>query len=82
MRLAKTSILLAGVALMMWIARYGYFEVGGEKVPVAFPWWALIGGIVAFTFGYLLADPRDRAAAGTADAHGMEAASSSAADPA
>ena len=33
-----------------------------EKVPPAFPWWPLIGGVIAFTFSYLLADPRERTA--------------------
>jgi solute:Na+ symporter, SSS family len=58
-RFAKTPILLLGCALLVWLAHYGYFEdAAGNKVPPAFPWWPVIGGAVAFSFGYLMADPR------------------------
>lgn len=57
-RLAKTPVLLIGCALMIWIAHYGYFERDGQVMPLAFSWWAMVGTFIAFTAGYILADPK------------------------
>ena len=66
-RLLQTGWLLVGVGLMLYVTAFGYFEgvpdpETGEvaKHAIAWPWYAPIGGFVAFVFGYLLADRRDR----------------------
>ncbi|MEM8875120.1 MAG: hypothetical protein AAGD32_12790, partial [Planctomycetota bacterium] len=59
-RLLKTPILVAGCAVLMLISYFGNFA--GEAL--AWPWWALVGGIVAFVWGYLLADKRIEEARG------------------
>jgi solute:Na+ symporter, SSS family len=55
-RLLRTPILLAGCALLLWLAYNAYFMRNGTKMPLAFSWWAMVGTFVAFIFGYLLAD--------------------------
>lgn len=73
-RLARTGWLILGCGLMMlvwwqlWFAQIDP-ETGTvimaegttepAKFPIAWPWYAPIGGFMAFTFGYLLADRRD-----------------------
>jgi Na+/proline symporter len=60
----KTLILAAGVALMLWLNYYGYWD--GEPdadgnpthLSVAWPWYAPIGSSIAFVWGYLLARRR------------------------
>ena len=59
-RLLKTPILAAGCALLMWISYEGDFN----GTPLAWPWWAMVGGLIAFTLGYLLADPKTDARPG------------------
>lgn len=59
-RLAKTPVLIAGAAILVLISRYGQFETETGPKPLAWTWWSLVGGIIAFTFGYLLADPKER----------------------
>ncbi|MEM6313605.1 MAG: hypothetical protein AAF743_05935 [Planctomycetota bacterium] len=54
-RLINTLALLPGCAFPALIAWKGYFEDG----VLAFPWWALVGGIVAFVWGLVLADRRE-----------------------
>ncbi|HEV2295837.1 MAG TPA: hypothetical protein VGR35_18465 [Tepidisphaeraceae bacterium] len=56
--LGQTLALLAGIALMLWISRYGHFtDPDGVTIrPLAWPWWAPIGSIVAFVLGYVLAE--------------------------
>lgn len=70
--LAKTLWLVAGCALMLLIARYMWFaqinpetgqllldnDGGTAMTSIAWPWYAPIGGFVAFTLGYLLGEPR------------------------
>ncbi len=59
-RLWHTLTLAAGCTLLMFLAYRGYFMTpAGQKAALAFPWWPLVGGIIAFTWGYLLADPKN-----------------------
>ncbi len=61
---AQTVVLLLGLAFMMWLSYYGYWEGGknakGEPIylTVAFPWMVPLGSLVAFIWGYLLARRR------------------------
>jgi SSS family solute:Na+ symporter len=65
----QTLILIAGVALMLGLNYYGYWE--GEPdangnptyLTVAWPWYAPVGSSVAFIWGYLLAQQRPDAPA-------------------
>lgn len=57
----QTIVLLAGLAMMVSICFYGHFGSemkNGEEVftTLAWPWYSPIGSIVAFTWGYLLAN--------------------------
>lgn len=59
---AQILVLVAGLALMLWINYEGYLdktinpETGKVKyVTIAWPWFAPIGSSVAFLYGYLLA---------------------------
>jgi Na+/proline symporter len=59
----KTLVLLAGLALMLWLNYYGYWEVEDDQGKlavrtIAWPWYAPIGSSVAFIWGYLLARRR------------------------
>ena len=56
---AQTLALLIGIGLMLWISRYGHFQ-GDDGVtrPLAWPWWAPVGSVVAFAWGYVLAGRR------------------------
>jgi len=59
----KTLILLAGIALMLSLSYYGYWEKISEetgeieKLRLAWPWYTPVGSLVAFIWGYLLAGP-------------------------
>jgi len=64
----KTLVLLAGIALMLSLSYYGYWEKISEetgeieKLRLAWPWYTPVGSLVAFIWGYLLAGPaRDEA---------------------
>lgn len=63
--LLKTGWLVIGCAVTLWTTAYGWFDgnPGGApiKLAVAWPWYAPIGGAVAFVFGYLLGNPREQA---------------------
>lgn len=69
----QTVVLIAGLALMLWLNYYGYWhhvDAAGVEVveKVAWPWQIPLGSLVAFIWGYLLA--RRRAAPlGEARAH-------------
>ncbi len=68
----KTGWLVLGCLLMLAIQRYLWFvkldRVGGAPLmdesgallrwSVEWPWYAPLGGTIAFVFGYLLAEPR------------------------
>lgn len=61
----QTFVLGAGLALMLWINYYGYFDktiVEGKAkfVTIAWPWYAPFGCVVAVLFGYLLARRKNR----------------------
>jgi len=66
----KTLILLAGLALMLWLNHYGYWEGESDEngnptyLTVAWPWYAPLGSSVAFIWGYLLARRRTEAPSG------------------
>lgn len=57
----KTLILIGGLALMLWLTYYGFFEVvsaeTGNKTAatLSWPWYTPAGSLVAFIWGYLLA---------------------------
>jgi len=57
----QTVILLAGVAMMLWLNYAGYWEsepgADGTTKPLvlAWPWYTPFGSLVAFIWGYLLA---------------------------
>jgi Na+/proline symporter len=57
----QTAAFIIGIAAMIWINYEGHFTdpVTGVTRPLAWPWWAPIGSIVAFVFGYVLAERRD-----------------------
>ncbi|TVR50976.1 MAG: hypothetical protein EA425_08405 [Puniceicoccaceae bacterium] len=63
----RTLGLVCGVALMVLLAHQAYFielhPVTGEEVrrTIAWPWFAPVGSLFTFVFGYLLAGPRDPA---------------------
>jgi solute:Na+ symporter, SSS family len=65
----QTLILLAGVAMMLWVNYFGYLGVNlhpetGKVVSyltIAWPWFVPIGSTVAFVFGFLLARHKERA---------------------
>jgi SSS family solute:Na+ symporter len=63
----KTLIVLAGLALLLWLNYYGYWEgkPGADGNPtrltVAWPWYAPLGSSIAFIWGYLLARRRTEA---------------------
>ncbi|MEM8679211.1 MAG: hypothetical protein AAGF97_07670, partial [Planctomycetota bacterium] len=73
-RLQRSFWLLIGCGVMCVIANYlwfgtldpttGQLEVTAEgtpvRTPIAWPWYAPIGGAVAFCFGWLLGDPTER----------------------
>ena len=64
----KTLILVAGLALMLWLNHYGYWkgqpDADGNPtyLTVAWPWYAPLGSSVAFIWGYLLARRQTEAA--------------------
>ncbi len=72
----KTLWLIVGCAALVMVSLFGYFDGGTREVigpggafvlepvktPVAWPWYAPIGGAFALVFGYLLAYPRDQEA--------------------
>jgi hypothetical protein len=55
----RTSILIAGLGLMLMLSYYGYWTVEerGEVVrkTLSWPWYAPVGSTIAFIWGYLLA---------------------------
>jgi Na+/proline symporter len=62
----QTLILVVGLALMMWLNYYGYWEVPDDQGnlavrTIAWPWYAPFGSSVAFIWGYLLARRRSEA---------------------
>jgi Na+/proline symporter len=59
---AQTIVLLAGLALMLWLNYYGYAkDAKGQPVSVAWPWMIPLGSLVAIVWGYLLARRRPAA---------------------
>jgi len=72
-RLMKTGWLLLGCALLVTMSLRGWFptyDADGQRLydpetfvaikrVVAWPWYAVIGGAIAFTFGCLLGEPRE-----------------------
>ena len=57
----QTMIMIAGLALLMWLNYYGYWEGTPDEegnptyIAVAWPWQAPVGSTIAFVWGYLLA---------------------------
>jgi hypothetical protein len=65
----QTVSLVVGIAIMLLINHYGYFDgpidpktAAPSKLSIAWPWQAPIGSLVAFVWGYLLAGPKDAGA--------------------
>ncbi len=52
----KWAGLLGGVCLMLAVWRWGYFVRDGGVKSVAWPWYAVVGALVAFAWGWGLAD--------------------------
>lgn len=56
----QTVVLLAGLALMMWLCYYGFWyddpKADGSRamVKIAWPWQVPIGSIIAYVWGYYL----------------------------
>ena len=64
---AQTLVLLAGIAVMLWLNYYGHWGQGSPDKfgntayrSIAWPWYAPIGSIIAFVFAYLLAGRKDK----------------------
>lgn len=69
--LAKTAWLAIGAGMLVvcakWFWFHGGYVVDAEgnatseviKLSIAWPWYAVVGGITALTLGYLLGEPRD-----------------------
>jgi SSS family solute:Na+ symporter len=59
---ARHIAFLAGLALLMLLQYHGYWyaEVDGESVmrTLSWPWYAPVGSVIAFAWGYLLAGRR------------------------
>ncbi len=60
----QTLILVAGLALMLWLNAYGYWPgpLAEDGQPtfrtIAWPWYSPLGSSIAFIWGYLLARRR------------------------
>ena len=66
-RLVKTVWIVLGGAWIVWLTSKGYFQgepdpATGvfEKISIAWPWYAPLGGMTALIFGFLLADRTER----------------------
>ena len=70
----QTLVLLLGLALLLWLNYYGYWEGQPDDkgnptyLTVAWPWYAPIGSSIAFIWGYLLARRRSEVEAAPIDA--------------
>ena len=71
-RLLKSGWVVLGAGLLVLCAHRFWFygHATGEdgaptaqviKLSIAWPWYAVVGGLTAFVFGYLLGEPRDPA---------------------
>ena len=59
-RLVNTMWLVVGCGLMLAVTRYMQFEkVDGTMVSISWPWYAPIGGFMAFVFAYVLGEYRE-----------------------
>ncbi len=65
---AQTLVLLIGVTGMLWVNVYGHFGQNGVDddgnptyLLLAWPWYVPVGSLVAFVWGYLLAERRPEA---------------------
>ncbi len=69
--LLKTPWLVAGVGLMLVLHHFLRFPSpdGTHLLPPAWPWYIPIGSVVAFVFGYVLGDPRERTGEALKRAH-------------
>ncbi|MFH1747170.1 MAG: hypothetical protein ABIG44_09030 [Planctomycetota bacterium] len=60
----QTLILVAGIALMLWLSYYGFWESEPDasgtvnQLTISWPWYAPFGSSIAFIWGYLLAGRR------------------------
>lgn len=61
----RTLVLIAGLALMIWLTYFGYGIVqadaagNAEMLRLAWPWYTPFGSVIAFVWGYVLAGPAD-----------------------
>ncbi len=54
--------LLAGLFLVRLLGEYGHgVGANGLPRPIAYPWFVVVGAVVALVFGYLLAHPKEPA---------------------
>ncbi len=61
----QTLVLMAGLAMMLWINYYGHwgqFEVNGAMKfkTIAWPWYIPFGSLITILFGYLLSHRKSR----------------------
>lgn len=56
--LVRTGWLAAGIATVVVLGIFGHAtDAGGAVRSIAYPWFVLVGALVAFVYGYLLARP-------------------------
>ena len=58
--LAQSLLLFVGVQAAIYLSAHGVWEVEGGTKVLSFVWYPLIGSLVAFFFGWALADPAPR----------------------
>ncbi|MFT6039937.1 MAG: Na+/proline symporter [Planctomycetota bacterium] len=58
--IAQVLLLFVGVQAGIYLSAHGVWMEGGETKVLSFLWYPLIGSLVAFFFGWALADPAPR----------------------
>ena len=68
-RLGRTVWLLVGCGIMLLTTLYLQFDkIDGSQVSISWPWYAPIGGFMAFVFAYLLGEDQEAPAETPAEA--------------
>ena len=58
--IAQVLLLFVGTQAAIYLSSHGVWEEAGEPKVLSFVWFPLIGSLVAFFFGWALADPVQR----------------------